>query len=66
MIKIKDFITLAVVYDMKYGKDKIYQKIINASIISGIKGLKAKDEKNIIYNPDHNWLPIVKQLNIIN
>lgn len=58
----KSFLHLAMAWDMKYGKNKVYDAIMSASVASGLHNLRAKDQNRIIYEAGSEWLQVVKHL----
>lgn len=58
----KDFVCLYCDYVRQNSKDDIAKKIMMASIASGLKGLKSKDDRALMYDKNNGWLEVINQL----
>jgi hypothetical protein len=60
----KDFTCLYVACQSKNIGGKVLEAIRQADIIAGLKNIKAKEQRDIIYN-DPKWLQVVKLVEVI-
>ncbi len=58
----KDFMNLHIYYGYVIGKDDIYDKIFNASVLAGLQGLSRKQERELMYSKENGWLQIINLL----
>lgn len=58
----KDFLHLGVAWSMQYGGGAVKDAITSASIVSGLKGLSAKEQRDIMYSTDSEWTQVINLL----